>query len=318
MNNKGLKRKTVSDLLIFIGIFIILMPNIHLFSSENPIMTFDISNFIKQIPRNKIESELIQESLPRQSENINDIFPRVVRSFKKNYYTIDNSSFKENSMQRCISIGCYFSAAQWDWRFFLKKYLSPSNQNHEMSETSLAQCAMTMELYLAQVNHRLDMQNAPKLLIHEIDSLKEYFSSSKSPNLIENTPQINDLFEMIDCELKTLGLKNAEFGHGFAFGQWLVTQQQLSYWNLKIYPDSCFFCWRINEHYKHFDLQNIADRTDIIFGAGNGQKRNRFRKILDDIHNIFLITDLTEVEILQDEIIVIFDLLEIEFPNFIL
>ncbi len=298
--------------LILIIVTLVAFPN-HSRTAEDSAL--DVADFVDSIDADDITGDLIVESLPRESEDI----PSIVLRLKGNdYHTIAGGSTPESAAKQYLRIGAYFTAAQWDWQLFMKQYIASRKSPHQQNQADdLSHLKMAMQSYLVQVNHRLDMQKAPKSLLLNVTKLNNYFSPAGTADLNSSFNDINTLFKSISFQLDTFILDVDHNKIGYKVGQWLVWEARLSHIYLTISPSKAESCKRrMNKLYESIDLKRVAELSPEWIHTDDRTAVRTLKKNLRDLDKTFLVKDAEHVKTVKSNVTTIFTQLEIIFPGF--
>lgn len=269
--------------------------------SEEPFEP-DIKGVLEGLDASMITMEVIDTALPRLSE---DRFIFRLRGGDPQIYRGDDIN-AESNLKKCLIIGAYFTAANWDWLQFIRS---------DRSDTHLAQIKFAMERYLMNVNHRLKSISAPLNLLREIDETKLKFEASDKQEIMD-VKQVDQSLDRISKGLRAFMLTQSDYEMSFNLGKWLVWEAELSNLCLNLGEEyAAYLREAMNQSYLNVDFVQFTDLSNQIVGSPIVGHASNLAELLIKLNASFLVNSNGDVKLVGEQVKSIFDLFDLRFPS---
>ena len=164
---------------------------------------------------------------------------------------------RESNLKKCLIIGAYFTAAQWEWQQFMRK---------ERTENEIDKLKFAMEDYLININHRLKHIQAPKDMLKEIDSTKAVFAASKKEFKGMDIKLTTEMLDKISTKLQAFMLTQQKYDISYKMGECLVWQAELANLCLMATGTNADYLRRIrNQSYRNFYWEQFKSFVEYLF-----------------------------------------------------
>ncbi|MFQ5653041.1 MAG: hypothetical protein ACE5IY_24190, partial [bacterium] len=236
----------------------------------------------------------------------------------------------ENTLKRCLLIGAYLTAARWDWGQYMRiaaerleeddKGAKAPNEREGgpgLQEDQLKQLKSAMDDDFGNINHRLELLNAPLDLRQDIDTLKQHFAAGRDNIRTLPFREIDESMAAIASQVRVFIAGETNQSLSFALGGWLVWQAELA--NLcsnASKEDRGYVQSVMNVSFRRANLTQFSVLATEVFDSGKAQQNSR--EMVDSLQRLtemFLVGNKDDCQAVHGEIFRLFELLKLEFPS---